>query len=304
MAERLKPRLARVNDRVKNFTNVREEAGTGHPIAFTMDRGSSCNVTGEAKVANGEPWYPVEQGGHVGFVIGRNVDLVVREGRVNKNVQSFTNVRKRANTDADVAFRMERGSTCSILGEVVGKQQQGKPWYLVEQRGERGYGASVNIDLVPFTPASVEMGHEDETESPQGITPDSAFSARITDHITYGELVLNEEERRFDRQDQCDVALELCLFLEQVRSHFKGNPVIITSGYRPPSINRKIGGAEHSEHLYKPGCGAVDFSIANVSVAAVQRFCEKRWPYSVGRGAPNFVHIGVRDGRPRVRWDY
>jgi uncharacterized protein YcbK (DUF882 family) len=93
--------------------------------------------------------------------------------------------------------------------------------------------------------------------------------------------------------------------MERVRSRF-GKPVIITSGYRPPAINRSVGGASSSEHLYDaPGVGAVDFYVDGAPIRVVQDWCDKEWPYSLGYGAPKgFVHLGIRKGRPRVRWDY
>jgi len=135
--------------------------------------------------------------------------------------------------------------------------------------------------------------------------PSSPFSSRVTPHITYGELCLGEERRRFANQGQCDIATELCTFIEKARAHFDGKPVIITSAHRPEAINRLVGGSSNSEHLYKSGCGAIDWSIKDVSVTALQDWCDKNWPYSLGYGAPKgFVHLGIRAGRPRVRWDY
>lgn len=131
------------------------------------------------------------------------------------------------------------------------------------------------------------------------------FTARLTPHITLGEFALYKEERRFDREDQLQIAAELAAFLERVRTNFGGKPVVITSGYRPPAVNAAVGGASNSEHLYKPGCGAVDFYIKDVDINRVQEYCDRTWPYSVGYGAPKgFVHLGIRAGRPRVRWDY
>ena len=137
------------------------------------------------------------------------------------------------------------------------------------------------------------------------LTPGAPFSFRVTPHITYGELCLNEERRRFTNQGQCDIATELCIFIEKARTHFGQKPVIITSGPRPEKVNQQIGGAKDSEHIFKPGCGAVDFYIQGVDIYKVQDWCDKNWPYSLGYGAPKgFVHLGVRAGRPRIRWVY
>jgi hypothetical protein len=137
-------------------------------------------------------------------------------------------------------------------------------------------------------------------------TPWSPFTYKITPNITYGELTLNQEARRFTKQYQCAVAKELCLFLERVRKQFGNKPLIITSASRPEPINTQVGGAKNSEHTYSSAStGAIDFYVDGVDINAVQTWCDKNWPYSLGYGAPKgFVHVGIRDGNPRVRWDY
>lgn len=135
--------------------------------------------------------------------------------------------------------------------------------------------------------------------------PSSPFSTKLTRNIEYGEFALYKEVRRFDHQHQCQTALELAQFLEKVRTHFN-KPIVITSGHRPPVINKSVGGASSSEHLYNaPGVGAVDFFVEGVDIYKVQDYCLKNWPYSVGKGAPKgFCHLGIRQGRPKVIWDY
>ena len=143
-------------------------------------------------------------------------------------------------------------------------------------------------------------------QEPAKLSPSSPFSARLTPHITLGEFALGQEVRRFEHQHQVDTAAELAAFIERARARFSNKPVIITSGYRPAAINRSVGGASGSEHLYNaPGVGAVDWYIQGVDIYKVQEWCDKEWPYSLGYGAPKgFVHLGIRKGGPRVRWDY
>ena len=142
-------------------------------------------------------------------------------------------------------------------------------------------------------------------QSAPRFTPASPFTTLITPHITYGEICVNEERRRFANQSQCDICTELCVFIEKARAQFSNKPVIITSGNRPENVNQAVGGASNSEHLYKPGCGAIDFFISGVPVKAVQDWCDAKWPFSLGYGATKgFIHLGIRAGRPRVRWDY
>ena len=140
---------------------------------------------------------------------------------------------------------------------------------------------------------------------PPRFTPSSPLSILVTPHISYRELCLGEERRRFINQAQCDIATELCAFLEKARAQFGNKPIIITSAHRPKAVNDAVGGAADSEHLYKPGCGAIDWYIKDVSVKLVQDWCDLNWHFSLGYGAPRgFVHLGIRAGRPRVRWAY
>jgi len=136
-------------------------------------------------------------------------------------------------------------------------------------------------------------------------TPDSSFDTKVTDNFSYGELANGSEEaRRFTSQDQCDVAVEICEFLEEARAKF--GPIKITSGHRPPAINAAVGGASSSEHLYSSGCGAVDAYPINGRGDEFEFWCDTNWPYSIGYGMSyrGFVHIGIRSGKPRIRWDY
>jgi hypothetical protein len=146
---------------------------------------------------------------------------------------------------------------------------------------------------------------KEETSKPR-FNPWSPFTFKVTPNITYGELTLNQEARRFTKQYQCDTALEICQFLEKVRSAFGNKPLIITSAARPEPINTQVGGAKNSEHTYNaPSKGAVDFYIEGANIYVVQDWCNKHWPYSLGYGAlKGFCHIGIREGRQKIRWDY
>lgn len=137
------------------------------------------------------------------------------------------------------------------------------------------------------------------------LTPGSPMSQLVTPNFTYSELCNGgQEARRFTAQDQCDIATEICEYLEKLRDKF--GPIKITSGHRPPAINASVGGASQSEHLYQVGCGAVDIYPINGRGQEMENFCDQDWPYSVGYGMSyrGFVHLGIRAGRPRVRWDY
>ena len=194
--------------------------------------------------------------------------------------------------------------------ETISKRLRDKDWAAVPAALllYRNPGTSVEAGLKRRrqTEGKLWAGNQQQ-QPPAKLSPSSHFSRHITPHITIGEFALNQEARRFNHQFQVDTAAELAAFLERVRSAFGGKPVIITSGYRNAIINRSVGGASGSEHLYNaPSVGAVDFYIQGADINAVQAWCDKEWPCSLGYGAPKgFVHLGIRGAaRPRIRWDY
>jgi hypothetical protein len=175
---------------------------------------------------------------------------------------------------------------------------------------QEGYATDPNYStkLIQILERQLQnIGEKEDLDPHNGnFNPWSPFTYKITPNITYGELCLNQEKRRFTKQYQCDTAKELCLFLEKVRKQFGNKPIIITSASRPEPINTQVGGSKNSEHTYNaPSKGAIDFYIQGVNTYTVQDWCDKNWPYSLGYGAPKgFVHVGIREGKPRVRWNY
>jgi GH24 family phage-related lysozyme (muramidase) len=195
--------------------------------------------------------------------------------------------------------------------ETISKRLREKDWAGVPDALllYRNPGTNVEAGLKRRRIAEGDLwGRDKQTTGPASamFTPESPFSFKITPHITYGEFALGQEARRFDHQHQCDTAIRLAQFLEKVRAQFGGRPLVVTSGYRPAAINRAVGGASQSEHLYNAiGVGAVDFAVDGADIYAVQDWCDKNWPHSLGYGAPKgFVHLGIRQGGPRLRWVY
>lgn len=100
---------------------------------------------------------------------------------------------------------------------------------------------------------------------------------------------------------------ELVDSLVKIREHFN-QPIIISSGYRCPTHNKKVGGASKSQHT----CGsAVDFTVKNVKTEEVHKFVLKAFPdgpygiaikHNFSNDYAGFVHLDY--GYRRRFWTY
>lgn len=87
------------------------------------------------------------------------------------------------------------------------------------------------------------------------------------------------------------ISKELVDLLEFFRTGY-GSPLIVNSGYRTHSHNKKVGGAQNSMHMYglaadvRPQSGSIDSFYKYVLSAANGK-------YGIGK-YPSFVHIDVR----------
>src|SRR5690348_18422615 len=83
---------------------------------------------------------------------------------------------------------------------------------------------------------------------------------QLTEHFSQQEF-----ERDGAMPAECvPVYKSICeLILEPLRVHF-GEPIVITSGYRPPSANCEAHGVKNSQHMATAVYGAADFQIESM----------------------------------------
>ena len=112
-------------------------------------------------------------------------------------------------------------------------------------------------------------------------------------------LSSNFKVREFACKDGSDavlVAPRLVMVLQSIRSHF-GAPVTISSAYRTPQYNTKVGGVAHSQHCYGT---AADISVKGKTPAQVAAYAREIMPDWGGVGIyakQGFTHIDVREDR-------
>jgi uncharacterized protein YcbK (DUF882 family) len=101
-----------------------------------------------------------------------------------------------------------------------------------------------------------------------------------------------------DGSDTVFISQGLVTVLQKIREHF-GKPVIITSAYRNDAYNKKVGGADYSQHKYGT---AADIHISGVSPATIADFVETIMPNTGGIGIySSVVHVDVRTAC--ARWN-
>ncbi len=96
------------------------------------------------------------------------------------------------------------------------------------------------------------------------------------------------------------VDVELLHVLIDIRETFN-QPVRITSGCRCANHNEHVGGVATSQHVRGK---AADVQVRGVDPQVVASFLDQVYPDRYGIGvAANFVHVDIRDDKPR-RWTY
>jgi hypothetical protein len=100
-------------------------------------------------------------------------------------------------------------------------------------------------------------------------------------------------------QATVDAMVRIATLAQRARDRI-GRPMMITSWYRPPEVNRAVGGASRSRHLVGD---AIDFVVSGLSGNEIYWTLDPWWPGGLGRykNFPNLGHIDARNYRARWR---
>ena len=121
-------------------------------------------------------------------------------------------------------------------------------------------------------------------------------------NFTISELVKSDTAEKAGINNTPDInsldnLLELIFYVLQPLRDKLGKPMIITSGYRNSQVNKLVGGANNSGHLYGQ---AADFIVKGMTPAQVVDFIKKsgvEFDQCIDEGS--WTHISFNKGHNR-----
>lgn len=89
----------------------------------------------------------------------------------------------------------------------------------------------------------------------------------LSEHFTLDELTLSQTAARrgisnVPSPEVIDELRKLCVYVLQPLRHSLKSPIVISSGYRSPELNRAVGGAKESDHTFGR---AADISVPGLA---------------------------------------
>lgn len=133
---------------------------------------------------------------------------------------------------------------------------------------------------------------------------------KLTPHFSLFELSGTSVEKYkklnlLKAQEQMGKMYMLAGFAERVREII-GKPMIITSGYRCPELNKAIGGALTSQHIF---CEAIDFVVKGLRVEDIfSRIVTSDLKYNQiiierNKSGSQWVHISIGSYKQKLKFD-
>lgn len=146
-----------------------------------------------------------------------------------------------------------------------------------------------------------------ELASKSGEIPDakninwSNSAQRISKYFTVGDVTKGEAQRIPKSKAIIDNILRLAKELDKVREAW-GGPIGVTSWYRPPAVNKAVGGVSNSQHI---NGSAADIYPIGRDISEFQKWLDARWTMALGYGAKRgFCHLDLRANPAKIRWNY
>lgn len=203
----------------------------------------------------------------------------------------------------DFLYWLAGGTDRFITREPVNNAQSAKmPW--AEYRGSEWEPPKTLVldphrtDVKPFEsaelPVIAPLPNQINWQDP---------STKVSKYFTVGEVTQSDPRRIPERGSKVEKnILTLAAELDKIREAW-GSAIGVTSWYRPPAVNREVGGVSNSQHI---NGSAADIYPTNGRDAEFEKWLDGFWGdralgygQAAGRG---FTHVDLRPGG--IRWNY
>jgi hypothetical protein len=116
--------------------------------------------------------------------------------------------------------------------------------------------------------------------------------------LTWGEVTKNLTRRPENALIEANI-IETAKVFGMIRQKL-GSPITVTSGYRPPAINKSVGGVSNSQHQYGL---ALDVTSKNLKdlLLVIRQILKSRGSGGIGLGMDKgFIHFDIGKSRKSV----
>lgn len=120
-------------------------------------------------------------------------------------------------------------------------------------------------------------------------------NAKVSKFFSVVDVTQCEPRRRPETTWMESRIIQFAQELDKVREGW-GSPLVVTSWYMPPMVNKEVGGDPESQHVQG---WAVDLYPQNGDLLLFQKWIDERWSGGLGYGVIKwFVHLDARNGYP------
>lgn len=124
---------------------------------------------------------------------------------------------------------------------------------------------------------------------------------RLTENLWLHEFAVSEDYPElaklitFTEQDALKAFYLSATILQPIRNRY--GIVKNLSGKRPPALNQRVGGAEHSDHLWNGSSCADDFTLPEGNLKDCYQWIQNAMPFAFGQlilyPKKNFIHVSL-----------
>lgn len=133
------------------------------------------------------------------------------------------------------------------------------------------------------------------------------MATKLSENFTLEEMLVSSTAKKYgidntpDAVSKANMALLCNKLLQPIRNGY-GKPIIVTSGYRCPALNTKIGGAKTSQHMKGQAADINDYEGYKKGGDARYEANVKLFDYIYDKGSYDQLINEFPDSKGRPQW--